>query len=129
MSEFEIDQLTSFSLDELRACWKRRWGVPPELRSTTLLRGLIAWRIQAEAHGGLSEDAVRRIRGTSVPRPTLAIGTRLAREYRGVVHEVEIVAGGVSYAGRTYRSLTQVAGVVTGTHWNGHRFFGLRKGS
>lgn len=129
MSGIRIDHLDSLSLDDLRALWKRRWGISPELRSKSLLRGLIAWRIQAEVQGGLSEDARRRIRGTSVPRPTLVTGTRLAREYRGVVHEVEIVAGGVSYAGRTYRSLTQVAGVITGTHWNGHRFFGLRKRS
>lgn len=129
MSGTEIDQLASLSLEELRACWKLRWGVTPELRSKTLLMGLIAWRIQAEIHGGLSEQAVRRIRGTSIPRPALPIGTKLAREYRGVVHEVEIVTGGVSYAGHTYRSLTHVAGIITGTHWNGHAFFGLRKRS
>jgi hypothetical protein len=54
------------------------------------------------------------------------VGTRLIREYDGQRHEVTVVTGGFEYRGRRYRSLSAIASAVTGTHWNGLAFFGLR---
>ena len=51
----------------------------------------------------------------------------LAREWRGVRHEVEVSDGGFHHQGVTYRSLSEVARAITGTRWNGLRFFGLRQ--
>lgn len=48
------------------------------------------------------------------------------REYDGVLHEVTIVPGGFLWAGSTYPSLSTIARLITGTSWNGPRFFGLR---
>lgn len=50
----------------------------------------------------------------------------MTREYRGVLHHVEILEAGVSYAGQPYGSLSEVARLITGTRWNGPKFFGLR---
>jgi hypothetical protein len=53
-------------------------------------------------------------------------GTRLIREWHGQRHEVTVIAGGYEYQGRRYRSLTAIAKLITGNHWNGPNFFGLR---
>jgi hypothetical protein len=57
----------------------------------------------------------------------LKAGTRLVREWRGVTHTVLVHADGFEWNGRRYRSLTIVAREITGAHWSGPRFFGLRK--
>ena len=62
-----------------------------------------------------------------MPRmPNPSAGTRVTRGYRGVLHHVEILKVGVSYAGQLYGSLSEVARLITGTRWNGPRYFGLR---
>lgn len=98
------------------------------MRSTELLSRLLAWRIQADAFGGLDAATIRFLRsspGTPAPR-SLMPGTRLAREWQGLRHEVEVLEEGFRHQGTTYRSLSEAARAITGTRWNGHRFFGLR---
>ncbi len=121
--------LEPLDLEGLRATWRQRWGAPPRLRSVQLMRHLIAWRIQAEALGGLDADTKRLLRGTGVPRRGSALqpGQRLVREWRGRRYDVEIAEDGFTHAGRTFKSLSQVAFAITGTRWNGPRFFGLRE--
>ena len=53
-------------------------------------------------------------------------GTVLLREWRGKTHRVTIEDGGVLYQGHRYRSLSQVARIITGCRWSGPAFFGLR---
>jgi hypothetical protein len=48
------------------------------------------------------------------------------RDWHGVAHEVRVLDRGVLYKRKRYRSLTEVAKLITGAHWNGPRFFGLR---
>jgi hypothetical protein len=57
----------------------------------------------------------------------LKAGTRLVREWRGVTHTVLVHGDGVEWNGRRYLSLTMVAREITGAHWSGPRFFGLRR--
>src|SRR5690348_10961567 len=113
-----VRQLEPMGLPQLRAEWQGRYGAPPTLRSPDLLRRLLAWRIQADAFGGLEPAIVRRIhkaaRARGVPAPALAAGSKLAREWQGVVHEVEATDEGFVYAGRRYRSLSAVARQITG---------------
>jgi hypothetical protein len=110
----------------LRAFWRERWGLPPKLRSVELLRHLVAWKLQAEAWGGLDADVKAKLRSKGVPRVApVSAGTRLVREYKGVLHEVECGERGVTYQGRRFSSLSAVATDIAGTHWNGPRFFGL----
>lgn len=127
--EDEVEALEALDLEGLRLFWRRRYGAPPKLRSPELLRLMLAWRIQAQAFGGLDSDTRRGLR-----RPTgekaQAIpsgGTRLTREWQGVRHEVTALGeGGFLYDGERYQSLSQIARLITGARWNGPRFFGLR---
>lgn len=120
--------LESFDLEGLRTAWRQRWGAPPRLRSPQLLRHLIAWRIQTEALGGLDSGTRRLLRrsGTAVTSPGLQSGQRLTREWRGTRYDVEVVEGGFTHAGKIFKSLSVIARAITGTQWNGPRFFGLR---
>ena len=61
-------------------------------------------------------------------RPKLRPGGRLVREWNGVTHVVDVVADGYLWRGTRYRSLSAVAREITGAHWSGPRFFGLRPG-
>ena len=108
--------------------WRRRWEPPPRLRSEQLLRHLIAWRMQAEALGGLDPETRRLLRRPGVSRRlVLKDGQCIIREWKGMRHEVTVLDGRYIYQGAAYRSLSQVARAITGVHWNGPRFFGLRR--
>ena len=124
----EVRALARLDLEGLREVWRGRYGPPPKLRSPDLLRRIIAWRIQVAAFGDLDAETRRRLRRSTSAAPLamrLTPGTRLTREWRGARCEVEVVEGGFVYAGVTYRSLSKIAGVITGAKWNGPRFFGL----
>ena len=62
-------------------------------------------------------------------RPTAELrpGTMLAREWNGRMHRVAVLADGFAWNGKTYPSLSKIALAITGTRWNGPRFFGLRE--
>ena len=76
--------------------------------------------------GGASKTATAGRRTRPAPARPARPGTVLVREHGGVPHRVTVLAGGVSWNGRTYDSLSQVAFAITGTRWNGPHFFGLR---
>lgn len=124
----EVRAIESMSLQGLRRFWERRWGMVPRLQSTQMLRLLIAWRLQAEIWGGLDRDTQARLHRKGTPRAAPPpVGTSLTREYKGVLHHVEVEPGGVRYRGALYGSLSEVAREITGTRWNGPHFFGLRR--
>src|SRR5215218_10411516 len=146
----EIARLSNLDLDALRLRWRKlfRAGAPPHLPRSLLLR-IIAYRIQANAYGDLDRATLRfldkiararqgrRASGETrrgVPpippvdqRRSLKPGTELVREHAGAMHRVVVVTDGFSWNATTYRSLSEVARAITGTNWNGPRFFGLRE--
>jgi hypothetical protein len=125
--EAQLSALEHLDLQGLREVWRNRWDAAPKLRSIGLLRRIIAWRIQAAAYGGLASDTRARLRSKSMPRiPLPKFGTRLTREYKGVLYTVEVGVGSLHYAGKAYGSLSEIAREITGVRWNGPRFFGLR---
>ena len=130
--EAEVERLTSLGLEGLRDAWPRRFGAPPKIRSSDMLRRILAWKLQEEAYGGLDAE-VRQLlaKKTTVDRgPKLGDGARLVREWKGERHEVEVNAdGSVLHRGTRYASLSEAARAITGTRWNGPRFFGLRASS
>ena len=91
-------------------------------------------RAVAEAEKGISGEIVVVVapahpwaqRRKSVEAEELA-GTRLVREWNGVEHTVTILADGFEWQGRKYKSLSAIARDITGTRWNGYRYFGLRE--
>jgi len=123
--ETEIRLIEAMSLQELRATWCSRWGFAPRLRSAELMRSLIAWRLQAELFGGLDAETKVLLRRSSIPRAKPPLGLRLTREYCGVLHQVDVEEQGFTYRGQRYDSLSAIARQITGTRWNGQRFFGL----
>jgi len=139
----QIAALGRTSTADLQERWRQLMGAePPHYKRDFLIKRL-AHRLQELAYGGLSEEAraqmnqlldeggyneVGSLRAGGKPRarPDLPVaGTRLVREWDGERHEVTVVHGGFEYRGRRYRSLSAIASAITGTHWNGRRFFGL----
>lgn len=125
----EVRALEGLGLEALREEWRRRgYGAPPRLRSAPLLGLMLAWRIQSQALGGLDADLARRLRrGVGLKTAAIALpgGARLSREWKGEVHEVEVTSEGFRYRDEIYPSLSRIARDITGTRWNGRRFFGL----
>lgn len=131
----EISRLESLSTHQLREEWRRTRQTPPPKRLSRdiLLRG-ITYTLQVNTFGGMSKATLRKLQPaaegapakTRQPRPSFKPGTRLVREWHGVTHTVIILEQGVEWRAQRYRSLSVVAREITGAHWSGPRFFGLR---
>lgn len=134
----ELVRLNTLTLFDLRAEWRRvhRTMTPNRLSRDLLIRGII-YKLQERALGGLSKSILRRLDRLSaasdpseyqnlVAPISLKPGTQLVRDWHGITHTVLIHADGVEWNGQRYRSLTVVARAITGAHWSGPRFFGLR---
>jgi len=138
--ENEIAHLRGLDLNGLRARWRSLTGrvAPPHLPKTLLLR-VLAYRVQAAALGDLDKatarlldriaDEARSGKRIDVPVPDqvgLKPGTVLVREWESTPQRVMVLAEGFAWNGETYASLSKVARAITGTRWNGPRFFGMR---
>lgn len=125
----EVRALEGVTLEALRAEWRRRYGTPPSIRSSDFLARLLAWRIQAEALGGIDRELKAKLlrKGPAIVGPELRPGMTLEREWRGRVERVDVIDGGFRWRDQTYPSLSKVASAITGVKWNGPRFFGLRE--
>ena len=135
----EIARLEALGTETLRDEWRRLLQTPPPKRLSRelLLRG-ITYTLQENQHGGHSK---RTLRGLEVPtgistsavrrqpRQSFKPGTRLVREWQGQTYTVVILENGVEWRGQPYRSLSVVAREITGAHWSGPRFFGLKAGA
>lgn len=131
--EAEVDRVRSLGIDALRTRWRMTFGaVPPPGLTKDIMSRMIAYRIQEEAFGGLDRELVRLLdrlaRGEKLSELNrrLKPGTVLVREYRGERHTVTVVPDGFLWQNKTWSSLSTIAKAITGTAWNGPRFFGLR---
>ena len=125
----EVEHLGSLDLEGLRSFWRERYGAPPPNRSPALLRYMLAWRLQAAALGGMDRATSRALARTgpvAIEGSELGIGAIVARDWQGRRHEVVVIEDGFRWNGRSFRSLSGVARAITGTKWNGPKFFGLR---
>ena len=134
----EIRALIDLSVSELKDRWQSVYGTdPPPRSSRKLLVSAIAYRMQERAFGGLkpsvrrlleraSEDAGGRRISRARPVTRASAGTVLIRDWQGKSHHVTVLDRGVLYRKKTYRSLSQVARVITSCRWSGPLFFGLR---
>jgi hypothetical protein len=136
--EDQLAALTTLSSAQLRAEWRRVYKVAaPPLSADLLARG-IAWRLQEKAHGGISSATARELQrlkrqldasgsvSVNAYAGRIKPGTRLVRDWGGVSHHVLVLENGYDYRDRRYASLSQIARHITGAHWSGPRFFGLR---
>ena len=124
-----VAEIEILDLEGLRAVWRQRYGAPPTLRSVPVLRQLLAWRVQAQAVGGLDAETRKLLARTG---PVLAegrhlgVGARLTRIWKGREIIVAVEADGFRWEGELFPSLSAAATAIAGTRWNGPRFFGLR---
>jgi DUF2924 family protein len=134
----ELAKLKSASIRELKQQWRRLYGSePPHRISRELLLRAVAYRIQEQALGGLKPSTRKLLerlasdarRGRPLrlsPNAPASVGTVLMRDWQGVTHEVRVLDRGVLYKRNRYRSLSEVARLITGSRWSGPLFFGLR---
>jgi hypothetical protein len=141
--EDEIAHLRGLDLGGLRARWQSVFGRPAPAHLTRhLLFAVVAYRLQADRFGDLDhatwqvldQSATKeagpamaaRLASFDQKRTELTPGTVLVREWDRQSQRVMVMADGFAWNGQTYDSLSKVAFAITGTKWNGPRFFGLR---
>ena len=134
-----LARLAGLPVEDLKTEWARRFGAHAPGLSPDLLRLGLGYKLQEQKLGGVSRStrtllrrvAVRGARqgdqGKPMPRK-LTPGTRLVRDWHGVGHTVIVLEDSFEFDGRHWKSLTAIARAITGTHWNGPRFFGLTGG-
>ena len=131
--------LKAMSVRELKADWAKLFGSEAPNNSRPFLEQRLAYRIQELTFGGLSKPARQlldaladEVEGKKVRKSVISdprnpvIGTRLVREWNGVEHVITVLRDGFDWQGRRYKTLSAIARKITGTQWNGYRFFGLR---
>jgi Protein of unknown function (DUF2924) len=130
--EAELDRIAAMNKDELRSLWRQTKGQePPQAFSKDLIARALAHWLQEERLGGLSPSLRRQLAAIlgktgSEPARHVKAGSIIVREYQGTTHEVMVVPDGFCWQGQIYASLSTIARRITGTSWNGPRFFGLR---
>ena len=134
----ELARLSNLERDALKEYWQQLYGcVIPINASRAFLNYAIAHRLQEKALGEMKPGIRRMLKQTSedgaykrkvsMPGASLKTGKRLLSEWHGVTHEVILTEDGVQFQGKRYRSLSEVARIITGTRWSGPLFFGLKK--
>jgi hypothetical protein len=139
--EAELDRLPTMPIADLRKRYREIFRVePPKAFGPDLLRRSIAHRIQEKAYGGLSAPTRRlldQLVKAAVAKPNgrlelprrIKPGSELVRTWKGKSYRVMVMADGFAHDGKTFASLSEIASEITGTRWNGPRFFGLRSTS
>lgn len=134
--EAEIEQIRSLPVDQLRVLWRQTFksSTPPAFAKDMLGR-MICYHVQEKALGGLSRASRRFLDNIGEGKPEIETarrrlkpGTALVREYQGERHSVVVASDGFVWREETYASLSIIARLITGTNWNGPKFFGLRLG-
>jgi Protein of unknown function (DUF2924) len=138
--DVEIARLRDLDVGGLRSRWHAVRGrpAPPHLPRHLLFR-VLAYRLQADRWGDLDAESGRLLDHSGSPEQAgqsavarspqnaeLRPGTVLGREWNGRMHRVAVLAEGFAWNDQTYPSLSKVALAITGTRWNGPKFFGLR---
>lgn len=138
--DVEVARLRDLDVGALRHRWRTvfRRQAPPHLPRHLLFR-VLAYRLQADHLGDLDSESRRLLDASGSPEAAarcavdlrrrtteLRPGTVLGREWNGQMHRVAVLADGFAWNGTTYPSLSKVAFAITGTPWNGPRFFGVR---
>lgn len=136
--EAELDRLATMPIVALRKRYTELFRTdPPKAFGPDLLRRSIAHTIQEKAYGGLSPDTRRLLdqlvkvaSGKPMGRlelpPQIKPGSEIVRTWNGKTYRVTVTADGFTHAGKKFASLSEIAFAITGTKWNGPRFFGLR---
>jgi hypothetical protein len=134
----EIQRIKDADMDSLCRVWRAGSRKPfPDHLPRYLIVSLVAWQLQASRMGGLLKEEEKYLAGiasksadTPIDRygkqkGSHQVGTVFVREHDGIAHRVVKIESGFEWQGRQYNSLSAVASAITGTNWNGLRFFGV----
>ena len=132
--------LKRMSVRELKAEWQSLYGEAAPNNSRVFLEIRLGYRLQELTYGGIDRETRRMLdlladeveglprRKSQIADPrNPVVGTRLIRNWDGVAHTVTVLKDGFDWQGRKFKSLSAIAREITGTRWNGYRFFGLRE--
>jgi hypothetical protein len=135
----KLEELPHSRTAKLRVLWQDLFEKPvhPKLRREMMIP-ILAYRIQEKAYGGLKLSTRKRLQKLAqeldrdprakLPAPQqIKTGTKLLRQWRGETHNVIVVDGGFDYRNKRYKSLSEIARLITGTRWSGPSFFGLKQ--
>ncbi len=141
----QVADLQNLTYEQLKELWRTLNGGEPPAYNRQYITKRLAYRIQEIAYGGLSNEAHEKMgealkrhgynedgmpvragdRRVSCGKGMPVIGSKLVREWNGKRYEVIALRDGFEFEGRKYRSLTAIVKAITGTHWNGRKFFGV----
>jgi hypothetical protein len=133
----QLAALQKMPFSELQDKWRDLYGVEPPHFKSSFLRKRLAFRIQELFYGGLDESTRNRLDEIAdsledrKPKTTVEIdgqilpGTRFVREWKGKLYETIVREDGFEYNGQMFRSLSAIATAITGTQWNGRKWWGL----
>lgn len=135
----KVAAIQKMSTQALMALWPKLYGTEAPKLNKRLLQQRLTFRVQELELGSLSAKHKERLQrlqkttGEDKPIPKARInkppaGTRIIKEYDGETHEVVVTKDGFEYRGQVYRSLSGIARLMTGSHWSGPVFFGLKGG-
>ncbi len=138
--EQQLTEIMSMPPARLRSLWRDTYRSPAPDIGPDLLRRGIANRLQERVHGSLTGATKRKIerlrkrvertgKAGHMHAISLKTGTRLVRSWNGKSYHVLVCDEGFEFEGRHYDSLSHIARQITGAHWSGPRFFGLKKRS
>jgi hypothetical protein len=134
----ELKDLETRGDDELKNRWRSLYGTkPPQKIHRSLLIAAVAHRMQENALGALKSSVRRHLiqaaNNPATARPAFnypsqrpRAGTVLVRDWGGVTHQAQVLEDGILFRSKRFKSLSEVARVITGSRWSGPLFFGLK---
>jgi hypothetical protein len=136
----QLSALADMKMADLWFLWDQHFKRRPGTWSRDYVVGRIAYKIQEAAYGGIDADIHRqlvrmgqkhtRLGHANSAEAMLLPGATLIRSHGGNEHRVVVTPDGqYEYKGQVFKSLSMVARHITGTHWSGPAFFGLKKSS
>ena len=132
----QLAALQNMKLPELQEKWRDLYGAEPPNFKSTFLKKRLAYRIQELFYGGLEESVkakLKEIASNEIKKAKSKVevngkilpGTRFVREWKGQVYETIVRDDGFEFNGQMYRSLSAIATKITGTRWNGRKWWGV----
>ena len=133
--ELEVKALKNKTSPELKELWHKYFDHKPGQYQRDFIIKRIAYEMRAKVHGRLPATAINKLKRLAYEdqkevrsKVTVSAGIKLVREWNGRRYEVLSLAdGNYEYDNKKYRSLSLIAKDITGAHWSGPLFFGLKK--
>lgn len=131
----QIIELDNKSLEDLKSIYNSIMPKPLQTHvSRDYLRPRIAYRLQELELGGINDGVKKKLLEIANDKPheksintkKLLLGTKICKKWKDVTHEVEVIKDGFSYGGQKFKSLSAIAKLITGTKWNGLKFFKIK---